>query len=126
MGALKVVGGLLALAGGVLVLISWITLVMAYLPITSSWSLINLVAIVLAILGGILGLAGKKAGGVLALIAALIWILGIILVAIDPVNLSWMFPMSYLSALISLDIFVTYESVLVLLGAIFILAGGSE
>jgi hypothetical protein len=126
MGALKIVGGIFALAGGALVLIAWITLIQLGMDITSPLSLVNLAAIALSIIGGILGLAGNKAGGVLALIGAMIWILGIILIYIDPLTFLWMIPLTYLGVWIPFDIIITYESVLVLLGGIFILAGGSE
>ncbi len=107
MGALKVVGGIFALAGGALVLIAWIMLLSIGMEITSLLSLINLAAIALSIIGGIMGLAGSKAGGVLALIGALIWILGLILAWIDPLTFLWMIPMTFLGTLIPVDIFVS-------------------
>ncbi|TFG05210.1 MAG: hypothetical protein EU536_02565 [Promethearchaeota archaeon] len=126
MGALKVVGGILALAGGVLVFIAWITLIGIGMDFLSLFSLVNLVAIILSIIGGILGIAGKRAGGGLALVGALIWILGIILIYIDPMTFLFMLPMSWLGGYIPVDIIISWESLIVLLGSIFILAGGSE
>ncbi|MDD1777746.1 MAG: hypothetical protein LUQ65_06205 [Candidatus Helarchaeota archaeon] len=100
MGALKIVGGIFALVAGVLVLLVPLAILLD-LPIFDPTMMaalyggihaiepmatyVNLILAILAIVGGILGLAGKKAGGVLALIAAIIWILGMIILAyIDP------------------------------------------
>jgi hypothetical protein len=74
---IQVLGGLLALIGGVMSLIAYNTI---------SWGLndgigtmtiyLTLMAAVVAILGGILALVGKKIGGVLPLIVGIVGLLG--------------------------------------------------
>ena len=129
MSALKVIGGILALVGAVFVLITPVLAMIEYG--FSMDSLIYLLWPLLALIGGILGLAGKKAGGWLALIVGLIWVIFGVLV-MTPVGQAWMLYlitlMPYLTVLLGFTIWgpITIEAVLVLVGGILILAGGDD
>jgi hypothetical protein len=135
MGALKIVGGILAVVGAglilfleILYLIDWgfsTDLVMAMiLPI-------------LALIGGILAIAGKRAGGILALIVGIIWLLMAILINIDvlptlPDEIFFLlvqYPMFSVFAMyadFTIWFYLTVEIILVFVGGILATAGGSD
>jgi hypothetical protein len=134
MSAVKIVGGMLALVGGAFILLQ----ILAFWPLffmgleETICLIVNLTLTGLAVVGGILGLAGKTAGGILAIIAgALAIIFGIITVYVTgnetvwPLSfftstLGWFMPPEHLFAGISI------EALLILGGGITIMAGGSK
>jgi hypothetical protein len=136
MGALRNVGGILSLISGILVLLIPLA-ILFNLPLLNAIGLeiafgpipvyINLLIACLAIVGGILGLMkAKKAGGVLALVAAVMWVLGGALH--HYLNLNVLIPYS-LILLVWAGVYwwiFTVEAILVLLGSIFILVDRSE
>ena len=134
MNAAKITGGLLALIGGAFILIQ--ALLFADVAFMSSeytiaW-LINIALLSLAISGGILGIVGKKAGGILALISGVLAIcLGIITVYVTYTEM--MRPFSFFTS--TLDWFsppdhifagISIEALLILVGGIVIIATGSD
>ena len=75
----RLIGGILALAGGALMALGLVLWIVDWkLPAGGPISMFNLVLIAVSIVGGILGILGKmsKIGGVLALVAGLVWIIG--------------------------------------------------
>ena len=134
MGALKIVGGILAIAGAGLVLFMVIG---AIIDFGVSTALIELMILpIVALVGGILALAGKRAGGIIALIVGAIWLLIAILlnvtVIILPVDLYYLLAqvpsLSFFVVYFSFTIwiFLTVEIVLVFVGGILATAGGSD
>jgi len=142
MGALKIVGGIFSLVGGVLVLLVPLAILLniplfdptmlamtyggihAVVPLATY---INIILAALAIVGGILGMAKKRAGGALSLVAAIVWMLGMILITFVGISLIMLTPYSALLVWTGIGLWLfTIESIVVLLGGIFILAGGSD
>ena len=136
MGALKIVGGILAAAGAGLVLA---VLIMA--GIGGGFGLPHFLAMILPVLGligGILAIAGKRAGGILALIVGIIWLLFAvlsnlgILVFSFPVELFYILVpqvgLSFFAVYIGFTIwgFLTVEVLLVFVGGILAIAGGGD
>lgn len=84
----------------------------------------------LALLGGILALVGKKAGGYLALMVGVLWLMGGFIFNAAP----QLFPLSAILAWINqivitfgFDVYIiTFEAVFCLLGGIIILAGSKR
>ncbi|MDD1777217.1 MAG: hypothetical protein LUQ65_03540, partial [Candidatus Helarchaeota archaeon] len=78
MGAAKIIGGILALAGGVFMLIM-LFVYLNYLtegePDYMSCWFLNAVIVCLDIIGGILVQVGKRAGGIIAIVAGAIQII---------------------------------------------------
>ncbi len=135
MSAAKIIGGILALVGGIFILLQ------IYYFRSSLFSggseettclLLNMTIVGLAIVGGILGLVGKRAGGILAIIAGtLAIVLGLITVYITGTELLW--PLSFFTS--TLDWFIppyhlfagiSIEALLMLGGGITIVASGSK
>ncbi len=139
MGANRVVGGILALAGAALMLIPILPDISLYFALFSVdvmsglLFLISFILIILALVGGIVALAGKKAGGILALIAGLVFVILGILVAVSPmlllgpVGLMWIFSWGtttiYLGLPLVLYIYMSLETILVLVGGIIAIPG---
>ncbi|MHA1650996.1 MAG: hypothetical protein ACTSYB_12445 [Candidatus Helarchaeota archaeon] len=144
MSANKVIGGLLALIGGFMVLLpllihpivgiqTAISLLSVSFQYFLPWLVIFLIS-VLALVGGILAMAGKKAGGILALIMGLIIIIFLILPYIIP-DLYLITFMAYASGTWELyvagsigfsfvaTIYVSLESILILVGGIIAIPG---
>jgi len=131
MSGLKIAGGILSLIGAALVLFMQVEYLWVHL---FNWRLIILMILpITALVGGILALVGKRAGGVLALVVGAIWITIAILVNID-LAMSWM---DYLMVLREFSFFYVYldftlwhyvliEIVLVLVGGILAVAGGKD
>ena len=135
MGAAKIIGSILALAGGAFVLIMlfvYINYLTEGEPDYMSCWFLNAVIVCLAIIGGILGLVGKRAGGILALIAGIIAIVfGLITVFVTWDISTW--PLSFFTSYLGwfhepIHMFagITLESLLILAGGIVITASGSE
>ena len=142
MSALKVLGGLIALIAGILVLLPVLGLLgvsiisfnyiwqynLVVILIGNTFVYINLVLAILAILGGIIGIAGKKVGAILVLIAAIVWIIGGLTLS----GLESLVPISFYTAMTgnsligSGDWFLTLEAILALLSGLLILAGRSN
>jgi len=144
MGAGKVIGGLFALIGGALLAVA--VFYFYFYHITDGidfqmmrW-IIHLVICLLAIVGGILAMAGKKAGGVLALIAGFMAFLMplIVYIAFEFPVTYWFSPYAGLSNLVGWGSFtltgvwpavswgITLEAVLIFFGAIIILSSRSD
>ncbi|NVM52418.1 MAG: hypothetical protein HWN66_01860 [Candidatus Helarchaeota archaeon] len=108
------------------------------MPLPSNPSVIsgffsNIGTIALAIVGGILGLVGKRAGGVLALISGTITIVfGILTIYIIQGWEVW--PYSFFSSTLEIGIGgtshlfagITLEAIIITTGGILILTGGSD
>jgi hypothetical protein len=143
MSALKVIGGLIALVAGILVLLPVLQLLgVSILSLPYIWQYmiievligntflyINLILVILIILGGLLGIAGKKVGAVFVLIAVILWIIGGLTLS----GLEALLPISFSTAMTGNELigttgdwFVTLEAIIALLGGILILAGKSE
>jgi len=131
MSGLKIAGGILSLIGGALVLLMQIIYIMTY---AFSWGiLIWMILPILAVVGGILLLVRKRAGGVIALIVGAIWLTIAILLNLG-LGMVWMdflmiippfsFFLGYLDFTIWDYLFV--EIVLVFVGGILGVAGGSD
>ena len=136
MGALKVVGGILALAGSGLMLA---LIIMSGLGGGFGLShFLVMILPILALIGGILALAGKRAGGVLALIVGIIWVLFAvfanlgILVGDLPLELIYILlpqvGLSFFLVYVGFTIwgFLTVEVLLVFVGGILATAGGGD
>jgi len=134
MSALKIIGGILALVGGVFILIQiFLSWPMFFLSTNYTTCLVvNLEITGLAIVGGILGLVGKRAGGILPIIAGeLAIVFGLATVFITFTEVVW--PLSFFTS--TLDLFtppfhlylgISIESLLMLGGGILVVAGGSK
>ena len=135
MGAAKIVGGILVLVGGAFILI--LLLMWMNFLIDGQWDeiscwILNAAICSLAIVGGILGLVGKRSGGILAIIAGAVAILfGLITVYVTWDMATW--PISFFTSILlwfpePTHIFagITIESLLILAGGIVIVASGSE
>lgn len=131
MSGLKIAGGILSLVGAALVLFMQVLYILTHT--ISPMIFLYMIVPVIALVGGILLLAGKRAGGILALIAGAIWLTIAILVNFT-VDVSWM---SYLMLPPTFSFFVEYlhftvwdflfvEIVLVLVGGILGVAGGKD
>jgi len=141
MGAAKVIGGLLALVAGILSLLVALDLLIGIGIFGASISIyigaiilagefyiyLGLIFAIIAIIGGIVGMAGKKAGGGIALIIAVIWLIGGFLASSVPL----LFPMSAMLlwtgqiAIGGVGI-ISIEAIICLVGGILVLAGGSD
>ena len=127
MGIGKLIGGILALAAGAMILIGlflWMNGDGVTLDMPIAWW--NIASSAVAIVGGILGLLGKKIGGILALIVGALWIIGGILaityVTIDFVALSvtlyyWIYDFTYV---------VSIEAIIAIVGGILLLVSSSD
>ena len=128
----RVVGGVLALIGGLLVLVTCL-LSLGVLglgaPYSTAW-IINLVVAAIALLGGILGLAKLRAGGVLLLIIGMASIL-FASIAGTAAYMSynwWAFDQYSLMAWLAGGHvkFISLEAALMVVGGIIIVASKSE
>ena len=134
MGALKIVGGILAVAGAGLVLFMQI---LALMDVGFTMNLLYLMILpILALIGGILALAGKRAGGIIALVVGIIWLTIAILLNVDVISpfeewLQFVIQspfQSFFIMYVGIVIwgFLTVETILVFVGGILATAGGSE
>ena len=131
MSGLKIAGGILSLVGAALVLFMQVLyiLTISFDPLIFVYMILPIIALV----GGILLLAGKRAGGILALVVGAIWLTMAIFYILVYSN-AWMeyimllpqfsFFFTYLHFTIWLYVFV--EIVLVFVGGILGVAGGSD
>jgi hypothetical protein len=135
MGALKIVGGILAVAGAGLVLFMVISAIINYG--FNTYLGILLILPIVALVGGILALAGKRAGGIIALIVGAIWLIMAILLSLDvlpPMPTELLYLLTQLPSLsffvvyvdFTIWVFLTVEIVLVFVGGILATAGGSD
>jgi hypothetical protein len=134
MSAAKIIGGILALVGGVFILLQ----ILGFWPLffagleETTCLILNMTFVGLAIVGGILGLVGKKAGGILAIIAgALAIVFGILTVYFTGTEMLW--PLSFFTSTlhwftppIHLFAGISIEALLMLGGGITIVASGSK
>jgi len=134
MGALKIVGGILAVAGAGLVLFMQI---LALMDVGFTMNLLYLMVFpILALIGGILALAGKRAGGIIALVVGIIWLTIAILINLDIISpfedwLAFVIQspfQSFFVVYVGLIVWgwLTVETILVFVGGILATAGGSE
>ncbi|MFX1295770.1 MAG: hypothetical protein ACFFD2_13075 [Promethearchaeota archaeon] len=134
MGTVKVVGGILALAGGAMVLILCLLIANLYLAgsmeMLLNW-IVNFIIAILAIIGSLMGIAGKKVGGILAFIAGLWWTIFGILISANIISMFSSIGMILLPAsligyyLVPLP-YITIEGILCILGGLLLLAGSSD
>ena len=140
MGAGKVIGGLLALVGGVLILVACFGYYMYHITDGIDYQMIrwiiHLIAALLAVIGGVLAIASKGAGGVLVLIAGILAFLiplFIDLIAEFPYTY-WFSPYAGLANLVGWGSFLftdiglaiiysfTFEGIIIFVGSILILS----
>ncbi len=129
MSAARVIGGLIALFGGFLVLLACLmtTDAIALGGVFLTQWLINFLIAILGTIGGILGLANKRSGGGLALIAGLFAIICEILFYVNPLNFMVLSQYMLLETWLGFVIqYVTLEGIFMSLGGIIILAGSSK
>lgn len=144
MSALKIFGGLIALVAGILVLLPTLdllgvtTISMPYIlgyylymwAYSNTFVWINMILVIVVILGGLIGIAGKKAGAVLVLAAAILWIIGGFANALSGMEnflaISFYTAMTGDNLIGAPDGFVTLEAILALVGGLCILAGRSN
>lgn len=84
---------------------------------------------VLAVIGGILGIAQKKAGGILALISGITLIVFTLIYLSMPLIFFWFatLPYSFFAYYLGIGmVFLTIESIIILVGGIVGLASGSD
>jgi hypothetical protein len=134
MSAGKITGGILALVGGAFILFQALLFIdnIAGFPDEVIGWFVNIAICSLAIVGGILGLTGKRAGGMLALIGgAFAIICGLITVYITWNMTLW--PYSFFTSTLNLfdepyHLFagISIEALLTLAGGIVIIASGSD
>jgi hypothetical protein len=137
MGAARVVGGILALAAGVLSLLVALDLMIGIglFGLTFGYMIqgmaasiypmvlyVQLILAILAILGGILALAGKKAGGIIALIVAIVWLAGGFIWTLSTATV-FLLPFSAILAWTDQIIFMT-SGTIISIEAIICLVGG--
>jgi len=122
----RIFGGSLATFGGILVLVvCLINIALGGINLTQ-W-LINLLIALVGTVGGILGLANKRSGGGLALIAGLVAIICQIIFYINFVDFAVFSQYLLLEEWLSFVIpYFTLEGILITLGGICILAGKSK
>lgn len=149
MSALKVVGGILALAAGALVLLLDLVLLgfplYSLFPSTGGFGMqatlvsmepailyVQLIVSIVAMGGGILGLIGKRAGGILALISGIVWLLGgfLFYYVLILTPLSALFAWTNLPGPLSIGgsyaLLITFEAVLAVVGGILMLPKGKD
>ena len=134
MNTAKIIGGILALVGGGFILLCVIGLegfLVMDVEHAASW-LITTVICGLAIVGGIIGVSGKRSGGAFALSS------GVIAIVYGFFTISWShsyvtYPTSFFTDILHVfpaptHVFlgISLEAILILAGAICILAGGHE
>lgn len=133
MSVLKKIGGILALIAGMLIAIYfiWYLLINGF-PTDLNGILnviINIALIVLTFLGAVLGIADKRSGGILLVVTAIIMILFTVL-ALQVSGLEMLRPYTIMYWLLGFDlyqyIFITLESILILVDGILVLAGGAD
>lgn len=133
MGALRAVGGILALIGAALVLFMQVLFILNF-GFYGGFILLMILPI-LALVGGILAIAGKRAGGIIALIVGCLWLVFGILV-FSGVYIPWLSDICFLEPIFSVfliylsitiwSIFILVETILVLLGGILATAAKSD
>ena len=132
--AAKIVGGILALVGGAFILIQVLGFLPTYFvgPERTTCMVLNLEITGLAILGGISGILGKRAGGILAIIAGeLAIVFGLVTVSITGTEVVWPFSfftssLHWFPTLFHLFAGISIEALLILGGGITIVASGSK
>ena len=124
------IGGILAIISGALVLVGVMVLMIGYhVPLTAIFMIGDLILSILVLVGGILGLTGKKWGGILALISGSVWLVNLFLLlagiwgGIFIVSVFWMIAPS---TFIPIIYFGIIEIALAILGGILILVSSSE
>ena len=137
MSAGRVVGGIIALVAGIFVLIPAILLytggqidsyiAMEYWDFVINW-ILYLVVAVIAIIGGILGLASKGGGapaliaGLIALIMGLLWILNVLPLYV-PISL---FQSIIIPGIIFTLFGISIEAIMMILGGVIMLASRGD
>ncbi|MDD1778975.1 MAG: hypothetical protein LUQ65_12490 [Candidatus Helarchaeota archaeon] len=135
MSALKIIGGILALIGGGFIVLQIIGFWPNFFtgdPDALYCLLTNIVIAGLAIVGGIIGRLGKRAGGILAIIAGVLAIVfGLITVYYTHNESVW--PLSFFTSTyfwftppVHLFAGISIEALLILSGGILVVAGGSK
>ena len=74
------IGGILAVASGALILVGVMVLMIGYhVPLTELFMIADLLLSIAILVGGILGLIGKKWGGILPLVGGAFWLVSLFL-----------------------------------------------
>lgn len=132
MSALKKLGGILALIAGILMLVVLFGAIFVHgFPVDMDGIIrvvVNILLIALILLGAILGIADKTAGGVLLLIIGLLIVVFAILntppmayAMVRPYTIVELFGINpYIIP------YVTIEAILIIVDGVLVLAGGSE
>ncbi|MDD1778822.1 MAG: hypothetical protein LUQ65_11725 [Candidatus Helarchaeota archaeon] len=128
MSAGRIVGGILALVAGVLLLIGvFVRMVIWSLDFSVPFVLPNIIIAALMMVGGILGLARlKTVGGILALVAGVVSIIGGLLLMFT--SFYYLLPLSLISAFIMADFtyFFALEAFIAIVGGIILLVSSKE
>jgi hypothetical protein len=123
MSAGRVIGGILALVAGVLLLIGALWAIPEYhIEFTNPVVISNLAIACVMIVGGILGLVKlKTVGGIVALIAGIISIMGGLLIQFT--SFYYLLPLSLFYYIIPIDIFYFFaiEAIIAIVGGIILL-----
>jgi len=128
MSAGRVIGGLIALIGGMFVLIMCIINMQIAFSLGSDYIvawLINLLMGLLALIGGIMGLASKKGGGIAVAAGLLVFFLGILsFTTLSLYILFYQYSLFQTYMAIGKWYGISLESILMILGGIIMLASG--
>lgn len=139
MGAAKTIGGLLVFIAGVLVLLVALqflgiltifpsSLLYAYVLLFAgdAYQYVGLLLAIVVIVSGIIGMAGKKAGGVIALLIGVLWLMGGFLLSSVPL----IFPMSaiyfWTDQIVIPNGIIAIEAIICFLGGLLIVASGED
>ena len=134
MGTIRLVGGILAAVGAGLVILQYI-----YLMLLVGFDIgfiLRMIVPAIALVGGLLAIAGKRAGGIIALIVGLMWFTLALILNLELIS-SFEWWVVYFTQFQNSSIFgfhldfmvwgyLTVETTLVLVGGILATAGGSD
>jgi len=122
MSAGRIVGGIIALVAGVLLLFGAIIAFMEYtMDFTDPMFLSNLIIAIIIIVGGILGIVQKTAGGILALIGGAISLIGALLALYASFYYLWPLSVFFFIYPSWLTYYFPIEAIIAIVGGIIIL-----
>ncbi len=124
----RLIGGILALAAGALSLGATFYYVAGGIGFDNPIILTNLAISIVILVGGILGILGKKVGGILALIGGALWLIGGLLVVVSDFAFYYLWPMSLFFIILNVGIlyFLSLESIIAVISGIIILVSGEK
>jgi len=130
MSAGRVLGGILAFIAGIFVLIMCFLFMEAYFGLGGNYAIawvINLLIGLMALVGGIIGLASKSGGGAAMVAGLLSFILGILSsVVVEFIVLFNQFSLFEVYTSIGPWLGITLECILMIIGAVIMLASGKD